>query len=210
MMNPIFYRPFGPCIYSNMISAEVLNLLNDCKENSKVINENVGHILAGSLESQLRLITTAQEESKLRDHIFEHVSMYTRTSPADVKKAFKVGKKNIWLNIQKPGEFNPTHHHSGEISGVIYLDIPKEISEENKKIAEQPKPKQFISYGEISFYYGEDISAPTYFHLMPITGQIILFPAKLKHSVHPFYSKVERVSIAFNVYDIDDAKSDMD
>jgi uncharacterized protein (TIGR02466 family) len=209
MINPFFYKPFGPCIYSNLISADILNLLNDCKEKSKVINDNVGHLLAGSLESQLRLVTTEQEESKLIDHIFEHVGMYTVKSPEDVKKAFKISNKNIWLNIQKPGEFNPTHHHSGEISGIIYVDIPKEISEENKKIAEHPKTSQFTSHGEISFYYGEDISVPTYFHLMPITAQILLFPAKLKHSVHPFYSKVERVSIAFNIYDINDIKSDM-
>jgi len=192
-----------------MISADILNLLIDCKEKSKITNENVGHYLAGALESQLRLTTTAEEESILSDHIFDHVAMYTRQQPADVKNAFKIGRKNMWLNIQKPGEFNPTHHHSGEISGVIYLDIPKDISEENKKVAEQPNPKQFKGYGEISFYYGEDISVPTYFHLMPITGQIILFPAKLKHNVHPFYSNVERISVAFNVYNIDDAKSDI-
>jgi uncharacterized protein (TIGR02466 family) len=183
-----------------MIRADILTLLNNCKDQSRIVNNNVSHHLAGALESQLMLIKTPEEESKLSDHIFEHIAMYTSESPIDAKKRFALGSKNMWLNIQKPGEFNPTHHHSGEISGVIYLDIPIEISEENKKIAEQKNPRQFRSYGEISFYYGEDISCPTYFHLMPVTGQIILFPAKLKHSVHPFYSNVERISVAFNVH----------
>lgn len=208
MMTPTFFKPFGPVIYSNMINADILNLLHSCKENSKIVNNNVGHHLAGALESQLMLIKTLEEESKLSDHIFEHIAMYTSSSPVDAKKQFTLGGKNMWLNIQKSGEFNPTHHHSGEISGVIYLDIPKEISEENKRIAETPNSQQFRSYGEISFYYGEDISCSNYFHLMPVTGQIILFPSKLKHSVHPFHSNVERISVAFNVYKNKDATNE--
>ena len=206
MNDPKFIKPFGPCIYSNLITDDILLTLKNCKKLSENKNENVGHLLAGALAKQLRLIITPEQHQKILDHIFEHLGMYMAESPVTLKEKFTFDSDDIWLNIQQAGEFNPAHHHSGEISGVVYLEIPNEILEENRKSIDAAGVG-FHSYGQISFYYGEDISCPTYFHMMPRPGQIILFPAKLKHAVNPFFSKVERVSIAFNIIEKSKAKT---
>jgi uncharacterized protein (TIGR02466 family) len=197
MNTPSFVKPFGPVIYSNTLDDNILQLLRDCRETSEYVAENVGYLLAGALEKQLNLIRTAEQEEKILAHIYEHVAAYVNGDPTVVKDKFLLCDDTIWLNIQQAGEFNPTHHHKGDISGVIYLDIPNEILEE--QAAGKAKGKSFFDrHGQISFYYGEDLSCPTYHHVMPSVGQILLFPAKLKHSVHPFYSDVERISVAFN------------
>ena len=39
--------------------------------------------------------------------------------------------------------------------------------------------------------------------MVPKTGDIFIFPAELKHTVYPFTSDVERVTMSFNVFDIE-------
>lgn len=205
MNEPLLIRPFGPVIYQNVVADDVYQILHNCQRVSQSVNDNVGYLLAGALETQLNLIRTPEQNKIIMDHIMTHVAMYVDGNLEVVKKKFYIPNNNIWLNVQGPGEFNPAHHHSGDISGVIYLQIPKEIKAENKK-----KSNSFFEgYGNISFYYGEDISCTSYYHHYPSTGQILLFPAKLKHAVHPFYSDVQRISIAFNVFkERDDSRTD--
>jgi len=190
-----FIKPFGPVIYSNLLNPDVVNVLNECKTVSEYIGDDIGYMLAGAINSQLRLVRTAEQEQIIYDHIFEHFAAYMDRDPESLKKEYKIPNNGIWLNVQRAGEFNPPHHHDGHFSGVIYLEVPPELAEENKK-----KPVGFHLHGEISFYYGDDIGCQTYFHMMPRVAQMVIFPAKLQHGVHPFYSDVRRVSVAFNLY----------
>ena len=40
---------------------------------------------------------------------------------------------SLWANFQGPGDFNPPHDHGGTLSWVIFLKMPKELIEENKR-----------------------------------------------------------------------------
>jgi uncharacterized protein (TIGR02466 family) len=113
---------------------------------------------------------------------------------AQIDDNYVLSKHDLWINFQKAGEFNPTHHHLGSISGVIYLEVPPEIYVEKYKTI---TGTTFNNFGEIGFYYGT--SGNRYFYIVPKTQQILLFPAELDHGVFPFYSDVTRVSIAFNL-----------
>jgi uncharacterized protein (TIGR02466 family) len=213
MNDPIFYKPFGPVIYSNTLDSDIFEILKECQAVSETVGENTGYLLAGALKLQLNLIRTPEQNDIIFKHIIEHLALYVNGDPAVVAKKWSLTDNTIWLNIQQSGEFNPVHHHKGDVSGVIYLDMPLEIEEENANNDINSKKHFFSNHGGISFYYGEDISCPTYHHVTPITGQILLFPAKLKHSVHPFYSKVNRVSLAFNLWKEQDSinvKTDKD
>jgi hypothetical protein len=106
----------------------------------------------------------------------------------------------VWINVQKANEYNPEHTHTGDLSFVIYLDIPDEIRQENESYTGTS-----AGPGAINFRYGEDndwaCSTQTF---LPTKGEIFIFPAKLSHSVIPFRSNVERISIAGNfkfIYD---------
>jgi hypothetical protein len=100
----------------------------------------------------------------------------------------------LWINIQKKAEFNPEHTHGGDLSFVIYLKIPPEIKEENKKyVGRSGGP------GAIQFRYGEKNDWALSGHeFLPTVGELLIFPATLAHMVYPFYSDVERISVSGN------------
>ena len=50
----------------------------------------------------------------------------------------------------KAGEWNPVHNHTGDISCVTYLKVPKEIQEENKT-SELSSKSNTPSAGKIEF-----------------------------------------------------------
>tara|TARA_Y100000004_G_C8731281_1_gene334421 strand:- start:291 stop:632 length:342 start_codon:yes stop_codon:yes gene_type:complete len=98
----------------------------------------------------------------------------------------------------KSGEWNPIHLHTGDVSCVGYLSVPQAIMDENTK-AEHSKNSNTPTAGKIEFHYGETIGYDCCGEMhQPIEGQIWFFPAKLRHSVYPFKSKVERVSFSVN------------
>ena len=191
---PNYFKPFGPTIYSNIIDDSVFETLLLIKDASYIANINVNHKLAGHLQRQLRLALTDQQYDILKNHVFEHTAIYLGVEKDQIAESYILSKNELWINFQQAGEFNPTHHHSGNISGVIYLEVPLEIYAEKY---ETTTGTTFNNFGEIAFYYGN--SGNRYFYVMPKTQQILLFPAELDHGVFPFYSNVTRISIAFNL-----------
>ena len=99
-----------------------------------------------------------------------------------------------WGNVSVAGDFNPSHTHTGQISGVGYLRLPDDIEQEWATEDHEP------SVGCIQFSYGERNNglAPTTLRLKPEVGCIYFFPAWLSHTVYPFRSKGERWSFSFN------------
>ena len=112
--------------------------------------------------------------------------------------------KNIWVNYQYETEFNPYHDHSGVYSFAIWLKIPyswkeqqqlpqfKDIHEDNKKA------------GNFEFEYIDSLGGIRnyIYNLSPdLEGNMLFFPAKLRHCVYPFYGTNEpRISVAGNLF----------
>ena len=98
----------------------------------------------------------------------------------------------LWANFQKKGEFNPTHTHNGIYSFVIWLQIPffQEIEKQIGPGRRSPMNKA----GSFEFVYTNILG--------DIIGEVIvLFPARLNHTVYPFFSSDEyRISVAGNLY----------
>ena len=95
----------------------------------------------------------------------------------------------------QPGDYNPLHLHLRcDFSSVIYLNVPKELQkelEEYKGTDEGP--------GSIAFFYGEH--SPYFISwnsFKPQTGDLFIFPSALRHSVNPYKSKCERISVSVN------------
>ncbi len=106
-----------------------------------------------------------------------------------------------WINRQKKNEFNPPHTHDGDLSFVVYTEIPEGLEEECKtSVANSPGP------GCITFDFNMPFSSvsnklclQTHSHL-PSVGDLFIFPAVLPHWVYPFTkTEGERVSISGNV-----------
>ena len=94
-----------------------------------------------------------------------------------------------WLVFQKGDNFNPIHNHSGDISGVIYLDCPEDVVNENW---EHGQSKQagldiILNNGDL-------------FHIRPKPGTGVLFNSLTNHCAYPYKSKTNatRLSASFN------------
>ena len=128
--------PFGPKIALIKIPKNIINKLN--KEVDRIANDK--KILKKSDYSK-KLVGQVKQEIKIgnkfiKNNIYKfiqkNVKNYIKKSiKKDVKKILL---KNFWVVRQFKNEYNPIHFHSGAISGVGYLKIPKNITK-SKKLA---------------------------------------------------------------------------
>ena len=103
----------------------------------------------------------------------------------------------LWINYQRPNDFNPPHDHDGKLSFVIYLDIPDKLKEEQSVY----KGKS-CGPGGIQFVYGNGPrEAITYMSFFPQAGDMFIFPAWLKHWVAPYKGDCTRISVSGNFHD---------
>ena len=106
-----------------------------------------------------------------------------------------------WVVKQYKHDYNPIHYHSGQISGVGYLKVPKNMGEtvqKNKKV--NHNGKLILIDGSKKF-----LSNPTYI-ITPRVGDFYLFPSYMMHTVYPFSeTSEERRSVSFNAKIDDEA-----
>jgi len=98
---------------------------------------------------------------------------------------------DLWLNVQRAGDYNPVHTHGGSFSGVLFLQVPPQIG-----------PDRFD--GQLCFHGPEEWHIQSFrtgmaHYVLPVPGDLYIFPAWQPHSVSPFRGEGERWSIAFNV-----------
>lgn len=107
--------------------------------------------------------------------------------------------QNFWVNHMEAGDFNPPHIHTGDITFVLFVDVPKAISEENKKYNGSSLGPGALS---LSWGTGGEIASKrdviNSVNIMPTNGDLIIFPTRLAHWVFPFSSKVTRISVSGN------------
>ena len=83
---------------------------------------------------------------------------------------------DIWTNFAYKGDDNPSHNHSGLLSGVIYYK-------------NHGHPTIFDRYR--CGYEGKD-------------GTMVMFPSTLAHHVEPQTTNKERITLAFNISHVND------
>jgi len=207
-------KPFGPYIVKSTISDEthkiLLNTAYKIRKNEKLKKDNdYRKSLAGNLaeEYSYKNAFTKKEEKIVSEELCWMASVYTKMAKDYINVNRSVEPHNIiihkpfWVNFMKNGEWNPFHNHTGLISCVCYLKIPKEIAQENNSGKSSSKSNS-PSAGKIEFRYGDGY----YFYSNMISYQpsekdIIFFPATLQHAVYPFKSKTERISFSCNFAD---------
>jgi hypothetical protein len=100
--------------------------------------------------------------------------------------------KKPWFNIQKKGEFIPTHTHDGILSYSIWIKIPNLNTNNDNK---------FAGCFEIQY---QNILGARFNHQITLDknseGRFVLFPSMLSHCVYPFFDTDElRISISGNI-----------
>jgi hypothetical protein len=98
---------------------------------------------------------------------------------------------DLWLNVQRSGDYNPTHTHGGSFSGVLFLQVPPQITAERFD-------GQLCVHGPEEWHI-QSFRTGMAHYVLPVPGDFYIFPAWQPHSVAPFRGEGERWSIAFNV-----------
>ena len=103
----------------------------------------------------------------------------------------KINFNNSWyIRLKDGGHLNSHYHHSGWLSGAVYLNIPEKNKQLNSGdfvvgISGDKFPKIKDKYIEKTINIE--------------TGNIVLFPSSLFHRTIPFESDEDRICIAFDV-----------
>ena len=192
---PISIFNWGPCVVKLKIKDEFKKLLLDEAKNN---TQDYRGKLAGILDHETGY--NAESKKKILPMLSSYLGVYDQAYQRYVNKPYdrmpEYLLSALWINHQKPNEFNPPHDHDGALSFVIYLDIPEELKKEHAEY----KGKS-CGPGGIQFIYGNGPrDAITYMSFMPEEGDMYIFPAWLKHWVAPYKSDCTRVSVSGNFH----------
>ena len=188
------YYHWGPYLHKVSVREEVCNELLE-----RALRSRSDHSanLAGVIQGEFLL--SEEERRHIELTLQDEFSNYTRERALYHKEqclpiAFHIDE--AWINIMTAGDFNPPHsHYGGEISFVLYLQIPPGLQEEWES-----NNRSNAGPGSIEFSYGQPDTWVTTSHvILPAVGDLLIFPAGLIHFVSPFNSGGDRISIAGNV-----------
>ena len=189
-------KPFGPSIVKITMPEELVNKLNDYVDKTMDDKDKISKLdhsakLAGKVKQEFLLENEFMQEIKWGEFLGRAVKTWVQHDLNKQLKSFQIIK--CWIVRQFENEYNPIHHHSGHVSGVGYLKVPKNLGriDENKKINE--KGSLALIHGSVNLF-----SNATYV-IKPEVGDFYLFPNYLMHAVYPFSdTNEERRSISFN------------
>jgi hypothetical protein len=203
--------PFGPPIFQTLINDEFFNDL--IFEGKKLNEQNIfSKNLAGNLKYGNSYLYNEDFIKKWQPYILLKIesffNLFIDNDNSIIvdqflqifnsnKKLYERGKfilDKLWINFQKNHDYNPAHIHTGDLSFVIYCQVPKKIFEVNTE-------GNVKKAGEIEFSFGETVSKlhrDTY-TVKPFEKLMLIFPAKLKHFVPPFWVDEERISVSGNL-----------
>lgn len=186
---------WGPFVMKTKLPEDIINtLLLKAKSELKDFNRS----LAGHLNKQF------EYDSETQSWFFDRFLLYLQLYRDGHCKFHGLEKLNVeytphslWVNFMEPGDFNPPHIHTGDLSFVIFLDVPDELKKEQKEFKGTWAPP-----GSLIFNFTQNARpmwATTERYFRPETGDLIIFPTLLTHSVCPFKSKVQRISVSGNL-----------
>ena len=159
-----------------------------CSKKGKDYRQN----LAGLLDQEYEM-----DGEKLFSIISPYANSYLNAFRQYSNKTLgnKVDLIKAWVNYMTKGEANPLHTHDGDLSFVLFTEIPKDLLKEYENHVGTTKP------GMINFVYTlEDRDTLINEHsFFPIVGTFFIFPAYLHHYVNPFKCDGERVSVSGNL-----------
>ena len=187
------FRAFGPTLGKSKLSKKIISSLNNYVEKSHVSKKNdYSSKLASQIKSEIK-ISNSFIKKTLSKELIKNIKNYLKKS--DVKKINEIKIINLWVVRQFKNEYNPIHYHDGQLSGVGYLKIPKNMNQ-NKLV----KNKKIKTNGTIDFINGQkNFLSKSIYNLNPKLGDLIIFPNYLMHTAYPFNVDGERRSFSFNV-----------
>ena len=186
-------KPFGPSIGKTKISKRFLNKLNEeFDKKSDLKKTDYSSELASQIKNEIKISNNFIKKYLLKE-LRKNIKIFL--AKEKVKNIKEIRVLNLWVVRQFKGEYNPIHYHEGDLSGVGYLTLPKNMTK-NILI----KNKKIITNGTVDFINGQKaFLSNSIYNLVPKTGDLVIFPNYLMHTAYPFNINGERRSFSFNV-----------
>ena len=196
------YKRFGPSILKVKIPENIINNLNNyvdqtISDDKKIEKQNLGEGLVGDVTQEFSLEQDIMEKTGWGNFLASCVSNWINMEMKKKITEFKIRKS--WIIRQFKNEYNPTHWHSGHISGAGFLKVPNTFG---KHV--QNKQNRVYRGGNLQLIHGSKMFlCESTFTIVPKVGDFYFFPNYMMHTVFPFKdTNEERRSISFNA-DID-------
>ena len=186
-------KPFGPSIGKTKISQNFLNKLNkefDQKSISKKLDYSSK--LASQIKNEIKISNNFIQKN-LKKEITKKIKLFLLNEK--IKNIKDIRILNLWVVRQFRGEYNPIHYHEGDLSGVGYLKLPKNMTRNT-----HVKNKKIKTNGTIDFINGQkNFLSNSIYNVIPKVRDLLIFPNYLMHTAYPFNINGERRSFSFNV-----------
>jgi hypothetical protein len=196
------FKSFGPSILKVKIPENIINNLNNyvdqtISDDKKIEKQNLGEGLVGDVTQEFSLEQDIMEKTGWGNFLASCVSNWINMEMKKKITEFKIRKS--WIIRQFKNEYNPTHWHSGHISGAGFLKVPNTFG---KHV--QNKQNRVYRGGNLQLIHGSKMFlCESTFTIVPKVGDFYFFPNYMMHTVFPFKdTNEERRSISFNA-DID-------
>ena len=186
------FRAFGPTLGKGRLSKKILKVINNHVDKTMISKKNdYSSKLVSQIKDEVKLNDTFIKKN-LSKELIKNIRKYLEVSGVSNIKEIKIIK--LWVVRQFKNEYNPIHYHSGQLSGVGYLKIPKNMNQ-NKVV----KNKKVKTNGTIDFINGQkNFLSKSIYNLNPKIGDLLIFPNYLMHAAYPFNVDGERRSFSFN------------
>ena len=196
MSDPQILRPFGPSIVKLSIPDDLVKKLNDYTDRIILDEEKITKLdhsnqLAGKVKQEFLLENEFMQQIKWGEFLAKAINVWLQDDSNKELKSIDIIR--CWIVRQFQNEYNPVHLHSGHISGVGYLKVPKSFGSVSEK-------KKINDKGRLTFIHGSvNLFSKATYVIKPEVGDFYLFPNYLLHTVYPFTdTDEERRSISFN------------
>ena len=191
-------KTFGPSVLHVKIPKNIIDTLNlyvdgIVSDKEKTKNLNAGEYLVGDVAQEITLEHEFIKKSGWYIFLASCVNKWIEFETKKKVKKFEI--LNSWVVRQFSNEYNPTHWHSGHISGAGFLKVPSTLGKhtQNKKEVKYKGGNLQLIHGARMFL------CPSTLNITPTVGDFYFFPNYLMHTVFPFKdTNEERRSISFN------------
>ena len=186
-------KPFGPSIGKTKISQNFLNKLNKEFDQKSISNKlDYSSKLASQIKNEIKISNNFIQKN-LKKEISKKIKLFLLNEK--IKNIKDIRILNLWVVRQFRGEYNPIHYHEGDLSGVGYLKLPKNMTRNT-----HVKNKKIKTNGTIDFINGQkSFLSNSIYNVIPRVRDLLIFPNYLMHTAYPFNINGERRSFSFNV-----------
>jgi uncharacterized protein (TIGR02466 family) len=136
------------------------------------------------------------EIAQLREWISEATEELMTVTSGAAKEDFAAAEISAWANVLRRGAYHRNHTHPGCYwSGVYYVAVGGSGAKwEHSGAIELSDPRGAVEMVALPGNpFGQRLT------IDPEPGLMLMFPSWLRHAVHPFMGKGERITVAFNL-----------